>query len=107
MRKIITLLITIVSLGIAHWIITFLLNASYIDFAVPFGIVAIFIVYMFTMETGRLNRQMNLEVHGLIEQRMDFINRINSMSFVFLGSVIYFLLMIVATFFIYREYFFN
>ncbi|WP_391116771.1 hypothetical protein [Psychrobacillus sp. L3] len=107
MRKIITLLITIVSLGIVNWIITFLFNASFIDIAIPFAVVALFSIYLFTMETGRLNRQMDLEVQGLTAQRMEFINRINSVSFVFLGSVIYFFLTLVATFFIYREYFFN
>jgi hypothetical protein len=105
--KLAKLIITILSLGTVHLIITTLLNDSFLNVAIPFGIGSLFIIYLFTMEPGRLNRQMDLEVHGLTEQRMEFINRINSVSFVFLGSVIYFLFTLVATFFIYREYFFN
>ncbi|MFF2755765.1 hypothetical protein ACFVR1_18895 [Psychrobacillus sp. NPDC058041] len=107
MRKMITLLITVVSLGIVNWIITFLFNASFIDIAIPFGIVAIFIIYIFTNKSGTKSRQMDVQIQGQTGIKMDFTHRVNSVSFVFIGSLIYFLLTLVVSFFIYREYFFN
>lgn len=107
MRKIVTLIVTIICLGIIHAIITYSFHASFIDISIPFGVGAILISYIFTNKSGMLTRQMDMQVQGQTGIRMGINSRVNSLSFIFLGSIVYFLFTLVATFYTYKEYFVN
>ena len=105
MRNFITILLTIVILAIGNWIAATILNASVVDLSIPFALVSIFIIYIFTNKGNVIGRQLDTQIQGQTGIRMAITNRVTNHSIVFIGSVIYFFLTLVFTFFYYREYF--
>jgi hypothetical protein len=76
-----------------------------VDVSIPFGIAAIFITYVFTNKGNAISRQMDMQIQGETGIRMAFSNRVASHSFVFIGSIVYFSLALLTTFFTYKDYF--
>ena len=105
MNKFITLLVTVLILGIGHWLTAYMFHLNFVDVSIPFGIVAIFITYVFTNKGNAISRQMDMQIQGETGIRMEFPNRGASHSFVFIGSIIYFSLALLTTFFTYKDYF--
>lgn len=105
MRNFITLLLTIVILAIGNWIAATIFPISVVDLSIPFAIVSIFIIYIFTNKGNVIGRQLDTQIQGQTGIKMALTNRVTNHSIVFIGSVIYFFLTLVFTFFYYREYF--
>ncbi|MFC6040564.1 hypothetical protein ACFPYN_14145 [Paenisporosarcina macmurdoensis] len=105
MNKFFTLLVTVVILGIVNLLTAYMFNLNFVDVSIPFGIVAIFITYIFTNKGNAISRQMDMQIQGETGIRMAFANRVASHSFVFIGSIVYFSLSLLTTFFTYKDYF--
>jgi len=105
MNKFVIMMLTVFILGIAHWLTAFVFNWPFVDVSIPFGIVAIFITYIFTNKGNTVSRQMDMQIQGETGIRMDFSNRLANQSFVFIGSIVYFSLALLTTFYIYKDYF--
>lgn len=105
MRNFITILLTIVILAIGNWIAATIFPISVIDLSIPFALVSIFVIYIFTNKGNVISRQIDTQIQGQTGIRMAISNQVANHSLVFIGSVIYFFLTLVFTFFYYREYF--
>ncbi len=106
MRNFIILVLTIIILAIGNWITAaFIFNSSVVDLSIPFALVSIFIIYIFTNKGNVISRQIDTQIQGQTGIRMALTNRVTNQSYVFIGSVIYFFLTLLFTFFVYREYF--
>ena len=107
MKKFVILMLTVLMLGIGHWLTAYLFNWSFVDVSIPFGIAAVFITYIFTNKGNALSLQLDMQIQGETGIRMTTTNRIASQSFVFIGSIVYFSLALLTTFFTYKDYFIN
>ncbi|WP_313892939.1 hypothetical protein [Psychrobacillus sp.] len=107
MKKIIILIGTIVSLGMINWILSYAFSVQFFDIGIPYGIVALFIIYMYTDRSGAISRHMEPQIQGQIGVRMNITTRIHGTSFILIGSIVYFLLTLIVSFYIYKDYFIN
>lgn len=105
MKNFIILILTVLFLAFGNWLATLFFNASLVDLSIPFALVSIFIIYIFTNKGNALGRQIDSQIQGQTGIKMAITNRVTNHSYVFIGSVIYFFLTLVFTFFVYREYF--
>ena len=105
MKNLITLSLTVLILGIVHGLTAYFLNLNFVDLAIPFGLIAIFLAYIFTNKGGALNRQMDKRIQGETGIRMATTQLITTHSFVFIGTIVYFSLALFITFYFYRNYF--
>lgn len=96
---------TVLVIGIGNWLISTLFNFSFIDASIPFGVVCTGLAHSFTGGTSPYNRQSDMQTRGETGIRMPFKNQAARTSFVFYGSLTYFLLAIVMTLVFYRDYF--
>ena len=78
---------------------------DFVDVSIPFSIVAIFITYVFTNKGNAISRQMDMKIQSETGIRMAFSKRVVNHSFVFVGSIIYFLIALLTTFITYKDYF--
>lgn len=105
MKNFVILVGTVLILGISHWITSYMFNWNFVDVSIPFGIAAIFITYIFTNRGNAISRQMDMQIQGETGIRMALSNRVANQSFVFIGSIVYFSLALLTTFYIYKDYF--
>ncbi len=105
MKNSITFISTLLVLGIGNWLISSIFNLTFIDVSIPYGIVCVGMAHSFTGGTSAFNRQADMQTRGETGIRMPFMNKASRTSFVFFGSLTYFLFALVMTFFFYREYF--
>lgn len=97
--------LTLLILGIGNWLISSIFNLNFIDVSIPFAIVCAGLAHSFTGGTSPYTRQSDMETRGETGIRMPFINKASRTSFVFFGSLAYFLFALVTTLLFYREYF--
>jgi hypothetical protein len=107
MNKLIKLCLTVLLLGFGNWLAAILFKLNIFDISIPFALVSIFIIYIFTNKGGSSGRMMDMEIQGQTGFKVNAINKINSTSFIFLGSLLYFLITLIVTFFYYKDYFIN
>lgn len=105
MEKTIILLSTILVLGIGNWLISSIFNLNFIDLSIPFGVVCVCLAHSFTGGTSTFTRQVDMQTRGETGIRMPIMNQAARISFVFFGSLAYFLFALLMTLFFYREYF--
>lgn len=105
MSNLIKLILTVLILGIGNWIIAIVFDLNSVDVSIPFAVVSIFIIYIFTNKSA--GRIMDMQIQGQTGIRMGFEKRISSTSYVFIGSLIYFTVALFVTFFTYKDYFIN
>lgn len=105
MNKTIVLLLTISMLALINWIVSFFFDASFIDTSIPFALVAIAVLYIFTSKDNTVSRHMDMQIQGKTGIRMTASKRVGGQSLIFIGAVAYFVITLVVTFFMYKEYF--
>lgn len=105
MKQAIIFTITVLVLGIINWLISSLFNLNFIDVSIPLAVVCVGFAHSFTGGTSPYMRQSDMETRGETGIRMPFLNKAARTSFVFFGSLAYFLFALIMTFFFYREYF--
>lgn len=105
LKKFITLSVTILIIGSLHGITAFIFDSNFVDIAIPFGLAAIFLAYIFTNKGGALSRQMDMHIQGETGIRIATTKKVTSQSFVFLGSIVYFSLALLLTLYFYKDYF--
>lgn len=105
MKKPIIFILTLLILGIGNWLISTLFNLSFVDVSIPFGVVCAGLAHSFTGGTSPYTRQSDMETRGETGIRMPFKNKAARTSFVFFGTLTYFVFALDMTFVFYREYF--
>lgn len=97
--------LTLLVLAIGNWLISSLFNLSFVDVSIPFGVACVGLAHSFTGGTSPVTRQSDMQTRGETGIRMPFKNKAARTSFVFFGSLAYFLFALVMTLVFYREYF--
>ena len=105
MNKAIVLILTISMLALVNWIVSLFFAASFIDTSIPLALVAIAVLYIFTSKDNTVSRHMDMQIQGQTGIRMAATQLVGGQSLIFIGAVIYFVITLVATFVMYREYF--
>ncbi|MDX1701205.1 MAG: hypothetical protein R3250_11335 [Melioribacteraceae bacterium] len=105
MSKTIVLILTILILALMNWIASLFFVGSFIDSSIPFALVAIAILYIFTNKNNTASRHMDMQIQGHTGIRMATSQRVGGQSLIFIGAVVYFAITLVATFIMYKEYF--
>lgn len=107
MNKTIVLILTILALTLGNWITSMVFNASIVDVSIPYALVAIIIIYIFTSKDNTVSRHLDMQIQGQTGIRMAASQRVGGQSLIFIGTVVYFAITLFATFFTYKEYFIN
>ncbi|MBT2570019.1 hypothetical protein [Planococcus sp. ISL-110] len=98
--------LTLLVLGIGNWLISSTFNMNFVDVSIPFGVVCAGLALLsFKGGTSPYTRQSDMETRGETGIRMPLKNKAAFTSFVFFGSLTYFIFALVMTFVFYREYF--
>ncbi|WP_394119744.1 hypothetical protein [Planococcus donghaensis] len=105
MKQTIIFTSTLVVIGIINWLISNLFNLNFVDVSIPLGVVCAGLAHSFTGGTSPYTRQSDMETRGETGIRMPFKNKSSRTSFVFFGSLTYFVFALVMTLVFYREYF--
>ena len=105
MKKAIIFTATILSLAIINWMISTLFNFNFVDVSIPLSVVSVGFAHSFTDGTSPFMRQSDMETRGETCIRMPLMKKAVRTSFIFFGSLAYFMLALVMTFFFYKEYF--
>lgn len=105
MKNIITILITVLIIGALNWVASLLLNMSFLDISIPVGGIALILIYFVTSKGGMASRQMDMSIQGQTGIRMEHKAAVSERSYVLIGSIIYVAVMLIVSFFAYREYF--
>lgn len=105
MKNIITILITVLIIGALNWVASLLLNMSFLDISIPVGGIALILIYFVTSKGGMASRQMDMSIQGQTGIRMEHKAAVSERSYVLIGSIIYIAVMLIVSFFAYREYF--
>lgn len=105
MKNSLIVLSTLVVLGLGTLAAAYAFQLAFLDIAIPFGGLALAIIYFFKSKGGMASRRMDMAIQGQTGIRMDQMAEPSERSYVFIGSLFYLLLVVGITFFIYREYF--
>ncbi|WP_342598769.1 hypothetical protein MHB48_14995 [Psychrobacillus sp. FSL H8-0483] len=107
MKKWITMFATIFSLALIHWLISYGFEWSFFDSIIPFGFIALLIIFLFTNKSGAIGRQIDLQIQRSTLIKVENSKRVNEVSFVMVGSVVYFVMALLVSFYVYKDYFIN
>ncbi|MBT2581275.1 hypothetical protein [Planococcus sp. ISL-109] len=107
MNNILVVSITILVLAFGNWIAAFFLPLGFLDIAIPFAGLAVVLVYFFKSNGGMASRHLDMSIQGSTGIRMEQTTPVTDRSYVLIGAVLYLLLMVGITFFVYRDYFLN
>ncbi|RLQ92730.1 hypothetical protein [Planomicrobium sp. Y74] len=105
MKQAIIFTLTFLVLGILNSLISILFDLNFGDVSIPLGVVCVGFAHSFTGGTSPYMRQSDMETRGETGIRMPFMNKAARTSFIFFGSLAYFLFALILTLFFYREYF--
>lgn len=105
MKNMITILLTVVIIGVLNWIASVLLNMSFLDISIPVGGLALILIYFITNKGGMASRQMDMSIQGQTGIRMEHKAAVSERSYILIGSIMYVAVMLVVSFIAYREYF--
>lgn len=105
MKNIITILVTVLVIGALNWVASLLLIMSFLDISIPVGGIALILIYFVTSKGGMASRQMDMSIQGQTGIRMEHKAAVSERSYVLIGSIIYVAVMLIVSFFAYREYF--
>ncbi|MET1012989.1 MAG: hypothetical protein ABWX61_00575, partial [Paenisporosarcina sp.] len=90
MNKTIVLILTILALTLGNWITSMVFNASIVDVSIPYALVAIVIIYIFTSKDNTVSRHLDMQIQGQTGIRMAASQRVGGQSLIFIGTVVYF-----------------
>lgn len=105
MKKGIIMFATILSLCLIHWFISYQFEWSFIDSFIPFGFIALLIIFLFTNKSGTIGRHIDLQIQGSTGIKVEKSKRVHEVSFVMVGSVVYFVMALLVSFYVYKDYF--
>jgi hypothetical protein len=103
--KIISFLATLLAIGLINFGITLMTNFSFIDISVFVGLACVFLIYFFSSTGGVTSRSIDMQVQGETGIKMNQTKQTFSPSYAFYASILYLLGSVIATFFMYKEYF--
>lgn len=104
MKNLMVVSATLIVLGLANWGGAVLLQLAFLDIAIPFAALALGIVYFFKSKGGMASRHLDMSIQGQTGIRMERQVYVPERSYVFIGAILYFVLSLGITLFIYREY---
>ncbi|ALS78500.1 MULTISPECIES: hypothetical protein [Planococcus] len=105
MKKIFIILLTLSTIAFGNWASAFALQLAFLDIAIPFAGLALALVYFFKSKGGMTSRRLDMSIQGQTGIRMEQKVHVSERSYIFIGSVLYFVLALGFTFYTYREYF--
>lgn len=105
MKNSLIVLGTLIVLGLSNLAAAFAFQLDFLDIAIPFGGLALAIIYFFKSKGGMASRRMDMAIQGQTGIRMDQKAEPTERSYIFIGSLFYLLLVVAITFYTYREYF--
>ncbi|WP_298827916.1 hypothetical protein [uncultured Planococcus sp.] len=105
MKNWLIILITLAVLILGNWVAAAILQMAFLDIAIPFAGLALVLIYFFKSKGGMASRQLDMSIQGQTGIRMEREAHSAGRSYIFIGSVLYLLIVIGLTFYIYREYF--
>lgn len=100
-RKYISFIGTFLIIGIINFALTSWLDASYFDYSVFVGFFATIVIYFFTSTGGYTSRSLDVQIQGSTGLRQEETQSKFNPSYVFFGSLAYFLISLIVTIFIY------
>jgi hypothetical protein len=105
MKRIITIVITLLVLTGLSYGISYYTHTSFIDYAFFIGIVVTVIIWFFTSKGGFTSRNIDMTIQGTTgikanEQKYEF-----SPNVAFITSLVYTIIMLIAVIYYYRSYF--
>lgn len=104
LNKGLIVVLTILVLSILNGLLTLLLPVSFADSAIPFAVLALFITHSLTgSESGLLGLE-DMETQSETGIKMDYTKKVSRTSYVFIGSIIYLVIVLSYVAFVYREY---
>ncbi|MCM3575712.1 MULTISPECIES: hypothetical protein [Mesobacillus] len=80
-------------------------NFSFIEISVFVGLASVFLIYFFSSTGGVTSRSIDMQVQGETGIKMNQTKQTFSPSYAFYASILYLLGSVIATFFMYKEYF--
>lgn len=106
MKKGMIVVSTILILGILNWILTLFLPVSLADSAIPFAVLALFLAHSLTGQESGMLRSEDMETQSETGLKTEYTKKVVRTSYVFIGSVIYLIAILLYVAFVYREYLF-
>ncbi|AQQ53116.1 hypothetical protein [Planococcus lenghuensis] len=104
MKKGLAVVLTILILSILNWVLTLFLPVSFADSSIPFAVLALFITHSLTgSESGMLGLE-DMETQSETGIKMDHTKKASRTSYVFIGSIIYLVIVLLYVAYVYREY---
>ncbi|QFK70523.1 hypothetical protein F7984_04320 [Pradoshia sp. D12] len=100
-RKYIIFIGTFLIIGIINFALTSSLDASFFDYSVFVGFFSTIIIYFFTSTGGYTSRSLDVQIQGSTGLRPEGTQSKFNPSYVFFGSLAYFLTSLIVTIFIY------
>ena len=82
-------------------------TARVLDIAIPFAGLAVVLVFFFKSKGGMASRHLDMSIQGSTGIRMEQAAPVNERSYILIGAILYLVVMVGLTFFMYREYFLN
>lgn len=107
MKNILTVSITMLVLVLGNWLASFFMPLGFLDIAIPFAGLAVVIVFFFKSKGGMASRHLDMSIQGSTGIRMEQSAPVSDRSYILIGSILYLVMMVGITFFVYREYFLN
>ncbi|RSD26640.1 hypothetical protein [Mesobacillus subterraneus] len=105
--KIISFILTLLIIGLINFGLTSVTSYSFID-ASPFvGAASVFLIYFFSSAGGIASRHVDMQVQAETGIKMNQTEKKFLPSYAFLAAIVYLIGSIVATFWVYRDYFFQ
>ncbi|MDF2946461.1 MAG: hypothetical protein K0S51_1140 [Bacillales bacterium] len=80
-------------------------EVKFVDLSVFVGVIGVAVIYLFTSSGGYFSNNLNLQTQASTGIKMVEEQRSFAVSMAFYASVIYFLVSLIVTFFVYRSYF--
>lgn len=104
LNKGLVVVLTILISGIMNWALTLFLPVSFADSVIPFAVLALFITHSLTgKESGMLGLE-DMEPQSETRIKMDYTKKAAKKSYVFIGSILYLVIVLLYVTFAYRGY---
>ena len=107
MKNILIVSLTLLVLTLGNWLASFFMPLGFLDIAIPFAGLAVVVVFFFKSKGGMASRHLDMSIQGSTGIRMEQAAPVHERSYILIGAILYLVVMVGLTFFMYREYFLN
>lgn len=104
--KVLSFLATLVIIGLINTGVTYLINYSFMEVSVFVALACVFIIYFFSSSGGVTSRSIDMQVQGQTGIKVNQSTEKFYPSYAFYASILYLIASLIATFVMYKEYFF-